>query len=747
MDFFRNLSLRNKITAIIVSTVSVILTIGFTIDLYSENKLIKERMLSEKVLTTKIVGNYTVADLTFNNRESAREALSYLKRDESVLNAHLYDANNEHFVSLYNNDHSHKLILDNNNSWFSFEKEELHVLEPIYLDDTKMGSLYLHASTTDYLERIENRIKYIAALLIALVLISFMVAGKLSSIVTSPILSLANAARSFTRDKKYQLNLKSQNEDETGRLVNAFNDMFSQITSREKERDQAINQLKDNEENLKLILNNMVDGVITTDESGQIITANKAAEIMFGYSAKQITGKNIKQLIPDVVESKEENFLENYLKSRHSRFIGIGREIEARRKNQSTFSMRLSISELPKDANNKRRFIISCQDLTQLKLQEEQLRRTQKMDALGKLTGGIAHDYNNMLGVITGYAELLEEELENQPKLIKYAQAIHQAGHRGAKLTRKLLSFSKQSASEADVVILNKLLLEEQHMLEKTLTVRIKLVLDLEDDLWPVWLDSSDMIDVILNMSINAMHAIEGNGQLTITTQNESLNTLDAQILNLNAGDYIALSITDTGCGMDTQTREKIFDPFYSTKGSQGTGLGLSQVYGFVKNSGGDINVYSEPKHGTRFVLYFPRHTEENQANEQHTEAVNKENLSGHETVLVVDDEPALIELSRELLLQQGYHVFSAENGVQALRVLEKENIDLLLSDVIMPEMNGYELASVVQEKYPQIKIQLASGFTDDRHIDKVDDSLQENQLQKPFNSQELLQKIRKLLG
>lgn len=746
MGLFRNLSLRNKITAIIVSTVLLVLTIGFSIDLYTETNSIKERMLAEKRLTTKIVGNYTVADLTFNNKESAREALSYLKRDKSVLNAHLYDENNNHFVSLYKNHHSHSLNFDIATSWHQFEDEELHVLEPIFLDDTRIGSLYLHASTTGYLKIVENRIKFLIGLLIALIFISFMIADRLSSIVTSPILSLANAARNFTHDKKYQLNLESQYEDETGRLVNAFNDMFSQITSREIERDQAINQLKDNEENLSLILNNMVDGVITTDEVGLIITINKAAEIMFGYSAKQITGKGITQLIPNIIDSDEDNYLDHYLKTRQSKFIGIGREIEAMRRNQSTFIMRLSISELPKDANNKRRFIVSCQDLTQLKQQEEQLRRTQKMDALGKLTGGIAHDYNNMLGVITGYAELLEEELETQPKLSKYAQAIHQAGHRGAKLTRKLLSFSKQSASEADVINLNNLLNEEQHMLEKTLTVRIKLVLDLEDDLWPVWLDSSDMTDVILNMSINAMHAIEGNGQLTITTQNETLNTLDAQILNLTAGDYVALSITDTGCGMDTQTRDKIFDPFFSTKGSQGTGLGLSQVYGFVKNSGGDINVYSESKHGTRFVLYFPRYTKEDTISEQHKETINIENLKGNETILVVDDEPALIELSTELLKHQGYQVFSAENGIQALKILEKEDIDLLLSDVIMPEMNGYELASIVLQKHPQIKIQLASGFTDDRHVDKVDDFLQDNLLQKPFHSQELLQKIRKLL-
>lgn len=747
MNIFSQLSLRNKITAIIVCTVLIILSIGFSIDVYSEARSIKDNLLAEKVLTAKIVGNYTVADIVFSSEESALESLSYLKKDDSIINAHIYDAENNHFASLYNIKHIRAEHMDKTRSWYEFDNEELHIIEPIMLNDERVGALYLHSSTRDYLKNVENRIKILVGTLIMLIILAFIIAGRLASFVTSPILSLANAARSFSKDKTYKLSLKSKYEDETGRLVNAFNDMFSQISSRENERDLAINQLRDNEENLKLILDNMVDGVITTDESGIVLTMNKAAEIMFGYPAKSITGTNIKKLIPCIINDENNDSLEHYLKTKQSRFIGIGREVEALRKNNSTFTMRLSVSELPKDANNKRRFIGSCQDLTQLKHQEEQLRRTQKMDALGKLTGGIAHDYNNMLGVITGYAELLEEELETQPTLIKYAQAIQLAGHRGAKLTRKLLSFSKQNSSEPDILNINTLLRDEQHMLEKTLTVRIKLVFDLEENLWPVWLDVSDMTDAILNMSINAMHAIKDNGQLTISTHNETLNAQDAQLLELKAGDYTSINITDTGGGMDLATKDKIFDPFFSTKGTKGTGLGLSQVYGFVKNNGGSINVYSEIDMGTRFALYFPRYNASSIKRETEIAEASTDSLEGNQKILIVDDEPALISLSSEVLQQKGYQIFSAENGKEALKVLEQESVDLLLSDVIMPEMTGYELASIVQSKYPNIKIQLASGFTDDRHVDETDLKLQENILKKPYNSHELLQKIYDLLN
>ncbi len=399
------------------------------------------------------------------------------------------------------------------------------------------------------------------------------------------------------------------------------------------------------------------------------------------------------------------------------------------------------------DAGNPVRSSGIIQDITEQTSLEASLRRTQKMDALGKLTGGIAHDYNNMLGVVMGYAGLLEDALSEQPELAKYAHEIHHAGERGAKLTKKLLAFTRQKTSEADCLNLNALLQNEQHMLEKTLTARIKLVFKLEENLWPVWLDDSDMEDAILNMSINAMHAIEGSGQLIIQTRNQKVNQIEAQSLAILPGDYVLFSITDTGCGMNEATKEKIFEPFFSTKGKKGTGLGLSQVYGFVKRSKGAIKVYSEPDHGTLFTLYFPRYYKASRK-EQLLEESKAADIIGSETILVVDDEPALLSLSCEILRQHGFNVIAAENAKKALGILEQnKSIELLISDIIMPEMDGYQLSAIVKEKYPTIKIQLASGFADNSNMDMVDESLQKNLLLKPFNSRALLQRVRDLLN
>ena len=378
---------------------------------------------------------------------------------------------------------------------------------------------------------------------------------------------------------------------------------------------------------------------------------------------------------------------------------------------------------------------------------QQELQHARKMEALGKLTGGIAHDYNNMLNIVMGFSELLEKALPEQPKLAGYAREIHHAGERGAKLTQKLLTFSRYKVSEADCFNINELLQKQRHMLEKLLTARIKLVFDLEESVCPVWLDGGDMEDAILNMSINAMHAIEGNGVLTIQTSNQKVDKVDAESLGLVPGDYILLSIIDTGCGIDKETKEKIFDPFYTTKGEDGTGLGLSMVYGFMQRSNGVIKVYSEQGQGTQFVLYFPRCSDSDCGQQSVEDDPVMEEFAGNETILLVDDEPALLNLAHKILDPHGFNIICAESAKEALDILEHKKINLLISDVIMPEMDGYQLAAIVKEKYPDIKIQLASGFTDERNIEMVDKNLQQNLLRKPFNSQALLQKMHELLN
>lgn len=385
-------------------------------------------------------------------------------------------------------------------------------------------------------------------------------------------------------------------------------------------------------------------------------------------------------------------------------------------------------------------------DITDKKKMEQQLRRSQKMDALGKLTGGIAHDYNNMLNVVLGYTELLDMVLneEADKKAKGFLKEIQHAAERGATLTKKLLSFSRQDSTEPESIDINQLLHDAQNMLKKTLTARINLEYQLADNLWPIYLDKSDLEDAILNMCINALHAMPEGGDLTITTFNSTILDDEAVVINLPAGEYVQLSISDTGCGINDDVLNQIFDPFFTTKGELGTGLGLTQVYGFIKRAKGAITIDSSITQGTYILIYFPRYYSDAKSSEIVTDEVIDQN--GTENILVVDDEIAICELSKKLLSSKGYNVLTAESGQAALKILETNDIDLMLSDVIMPNMDGYKLAAEVREKYPQIKIQLVSGFDDDRKRTKEDQLLYKHLLNKPYVASDLFDAVRKCL-
>ncbi|OUS09665.1 hypothetical protein A9Q90_02715 [Gammaproteobacteria bacterium 54_18_T64] len=528
--------------------------------------------------------------------------------------------------------------------------------------------------------------------------------------------------------------------DDDGQLIGAA----SVILDLTNERAAQL-ALKRSEKTLRSTLDSMVEGIVVTDQSGIIHSANQAVEKMTGYSTVELVGQPVTLLILGQSEAMFQANMQRYLDTGNLQHIGMGLELELACKNGDTFPTVLAVAELSQKDDQQQRFISSFRDLSDIKQQEEELRRSQKMDALGKLTGGIAHDFNNMLGIVTGYADLLEGALAGEKKLAQYAHEIHRAGERGANLTRKLLSFSQQTTLKAHSVDLNKLILSQQHMLATSLTPRITLVYDLEDRIWPIRVDSDDLEDAIINICINAMHAIDANGQVTLETKNIRLRPVNARLRNLPSGDYVLLSISDNGTGMDDATKERIFDPFYTTKGEEGTGLGLSQVYGFVERSHGSIDVTSVLGRGTRLQLCFPREQCDEDVAATST-ATSAARLAGNETILVVDDENQLLELCTEILGQQGYRVLSASNCAEALQLLDSNRVDVLFSDVVMPDMDGYELALIVAKKYPAIKIQMTSGFTDDRQSAMVDDSLHQNLLVKPYRSQALLNKIRKLL-
>ena len=379
-------------------------------------------------------------------------------------------------------------------------------------------------------------------------------------------------------------------------------------------------------------------------------------------------------------------------------------------------------------------------------ISEQTLQRSMKLDAIGKLTGGIAHDYNNMLGVIIGYTDLLSRELKDAPKLSQYVQQIEKASNNGIQLTSKLLSFTREHAPSEEIININKVLTDAKTMLHKLLTAGIHLALKLDDDIWNIYVDINDFENALINMCINAKHAMGDKGTLTITTMNIQLTRNTADKYGLVAGDYVQMSILDSGRGMDKETQARLFDPFFTTKGEEGTGLGLSQVHAFIQRSNANISVESKIKKGTMFTIYFPRNDHAPHSKEIAEQEPIEYTNSVKRSVLIVDDDTALAKLIAEILSHNGYITEVAYDADEALHKLEENDFDAMITDIVMPGMNGYELASKVRAEKPNIKIIITSGYNEIINPDNSKETSFDKRLEKPVKRTDLLECLNKIL-
>ena len=385
-------------------------------------------------------------------------------------------------------------------------------------------------------------------------------------------------------------------------------------------------------------------------------------------------------------------------------------------------------------------------DITDRKLSEQALRRAQKMDAIGQMAGGIAHDFNNILGIILGNLHMLEKQLEPDRKTQKRIDDIKYSARRAAGLTKRLLGFSRREPANAKASNINLIISGMSGLITLSVTPQVEVEHIFAEGLWKTRIDPGDFEDALLNLVLNARDAMDGRGKLTIETRNVVLDEAYC-MLNPDAkpGDYVQLSVSDSGQGISKEQQDHIFEPFYTTKEKgRGTGLGLAMVFAFVKRSGGLIKLYSEQGIGTTFHLYLPRDIESPVAEEKaDMEGVS---LHGTELLLIVDDEANLVDIAKESLEAQGYRTLTAHNGEQALRHLaENTDIDLLFSDVVMPgSINGFELAEQARDMYPYIKILLTSGYSGKVVAD--DGEFKDKLLSKPYTLAELSQRIRSLL-
>jgi PAS domain S-box-containing protein len=480
--------------------------------------------------------------------------------------------------------------------------------------------------------------------------------------------------------------------------------------------------------------------VSITDLHNHIIYANNAFLKTYGYTAQELIGKHIK-MVGVYTTVDDEDVLDATFKG------GWQGELINRKKDGTEFPISLSSSAVLDETGKAVALVGVAIDITEQKKLQEQLLQSQKMEAIGRLAGGVAHDYNNMLGVILGYAKMLEAEIPTRTSAHRKVKSIITAAERSVNLTKQLLSFARKQIVAPIVLNLNEELTLLQKMLEQLIGEDVELNLRLAGGIWNMKMDPVQVTQILTNLVTNARDAITNVGTIIIETSNITVDTpLTMDSSNVSPGEYVLLTFSDNGTGMTHKTMEKIFEPFFTTKPvGQGTGLGLATVFGIMKQNNGHINVYSEIGHGTTFKLYFPRSQEKETVQTSEEELIP---LIGTETILLVEDEKDLIEYVKLSLENLGYTVFAANSPLQALALCKEkqQSIDLLITDVIMPEMNGKELKENVQRLYPQIKTLYMSGYTADivAHRGVLDEGIQF--LQKPFSPKALAQKIRTLL-
>jgi PAS domain S-box-containing protein len=393
------------------------------------------------------------------------------------------------------------------------------------------------------------------------------------------------------------------------------------------------------------------------------------------------------------------------------------------------------------------RIVGTITDITDRRRMEEQLYQAQRLDSIGRLAGGVAHDFNNLLTVINGYAAMLAEDLSGVEGAVDGLNEIRAAGERAAGLTQQLLAFSRKQMLQLAVLNLNDVVSDVHKMLQRLIGEDIDVVLRLAPDLGNATADAGQMQQIIMNLAVNARDAMPGGGMLIIETCNAFLDeTYVSKHPGIRSGNHVMLAVTDTGCGMTPEVQEKIFEPFFTTKSKgHGTGLGLATVYGIVKQSGGWIWTYSEPGKGTTFKLYLPR-TDDSVAQTGSEPATD---LAGAAVILVVEDQEDVRELTTKILTRFGHTVISAKDASEAIRICASHagTIDLLLTDVVMPGLSGWELASEVARVLPKTKVLFMSGYTDNAIAQHGALNAGVEYIQKPFTPEGLARKVRAVLG
>jgi len=746
---FRTWTIRRRLTAVILAITLAALGIGFSIVGLQQLRTLRHDRLATTTLIANVVGTYSATSVTFADVESAREDLARLDAYPEIAAAALYDDQGKLFATWSRGGLFSAWLRDAAGHWpigvdirQRLQQDNGSLIEirlPIIDADGRIdGAIHLRART-DTPAAVRSQRRYLftmAATAIALLVFSALGAQLLGRLISKPIVQLTKVAEEIAADRDVSVKVPEAGGGELAALTSAFDVMLTRLAARDRALRLSVGTLR-------AVIDASPLGIIGVDPRRQVTLWNQGAVRLFGVPEGDAVGR----LIYDVVPAPPLRALWQQSTSP----TGVaGAEVRLPR-GESALELICSSAPLrAPDGEVLGAVIVVADDterkLSALALQERasQLQRAQKMEVVGRLAGGVAHDFNNLLTVVMTSCQLLARRVDERAHV--HVRNILDAAERGSALARRLLAFSKQQALDRRVIDLRMVVNELERMLRTVLGEHTTLRLDLEEIPAGVEIDQGQLEQVLLNLALNARDAMPKGGELSVSTRIHSGVSAagSGAPARLASGEWVALSVSDTGIGMAPDTVARVFEPFFTTK-EHGTGLGLATALAIVRDAGGDMTVDSAPGKGTTFTLWLPMapgHVEEDSSSR------DAPLPPGRETILLVEDEPAVRAVAREILQDAGYVVIEAVDGVDGLdRARASANIDLVVTDVVMPRMSGPQLAEALATLRPGLQVLYMSGYVGDALAPLgVEDGPGRALLHKPFTAEVLLLRVREII-
>jgi PAS domain S-box-containing protein len=748
MRSYVNLSIRQKLqTIVMVTSAAALLVASIAFTLYDRSTFLRAKT-QDLSAAAKMVGSNSTAALSFGDAKSASEVLSALRAKPDVISALIYNKDGRIFAS-YSRDAAHRDFIPPlaQVEATAIVKRNMVLFQPITLNDKSIGTIFIEADLTDLSARLTTFLEIDFLVLLTSLAVAFLLSTRLQRVISGPIRELANTALSVSTRENYSIRATKRGDDEIGLLFDQFNSMLDRIQQRDTELQEAHGELENRVVERTSYLNALIESsplaILVLDSGQRVQLCNPAFEKLFQSVPHEDIGKPVVELFPNEQELPEASVAS----------VGATNEepvsLATRRVRKDGSFVDVELHLVPLIVKGKVLGSLGIyQDVTERYVLEKQLRMAQKMEAVGRLSGGIAHDFNNLLGVILGYIQVIKRDLVSGNSMYEYAEEIEKASRRAVSLTRQLLAFSRQQVLEPVILNLNTLVTEMEKMLPRLIGEDIELNLILDPAIGQVKADPGQLEQVVMNLAVNARDAMPDGGKLTIQTGGAEIDAAFAREHPGSVpGKYVTLAVTDTGTGMDPETQAQIFEPFFTTKGrDKGTGLGLATVYGVVKQSNGYVAVDSEIGKGSLFTVYLP--LIELAVTQPIESCPGPLTIRGSETILLVEDAEPLRNLAKLFLKENGYRVLTAADGSEAQKVAAQISgpIHLLLTDVVMPGINGRVLAERLAPRHPAMKVLYMSGYTDSFIAGHGVLEPGTHLLHKPFTEDVLVRKVRELL-